>query len=145
VKLNKFSKILLLLLHLLSSSFSASEKTMAGKITICSFVFVFSLLLSLPSQISAHESEAKEFVLTLDHSNFSDTVKKHNLIVVQFYAPWYVPILLFFALQFYLFLSVFETKKCYAFKKLKTFSQFAFHSQKRTKNNTLLNIIQINF
>ncbi|ESW09428.1 hypothetical protein PHAVU_009G126700 [Phaseolus vulgaris] len=61
---------------------------MAGKITICSFVFVSSLLLTLPSQISAQESEAKEFVLTLDHSNFSDTVKKHNLIVVQFYAPW---------------------------------------------------------
>lgn len=40
--------------------------------------------------ISAEESaESKEFVLTLDHSNFSDTVSKHNFIVVEFYAPWY--------------------------------------------------------
>lgn len=39
--------------------------------------------------ISAEESaESKEFVLTLDHSNFSDTVSKHNFIVVEFYAPW---------------------------------------------------------
>ncbi|KDO80600.1 hypothetical protein CISIN_1g0108042mg, partial [Citrus sinensis] len=38
--------------------------------------------------ISAEESaESKEFVLTLDHSNFSDTVSKHNFIVVEFYAP----------------------------------------------------------
>lgn len=40
--------------------------------------------------ISAEENaESKEFVLTLDHSNFSDTVSKHNFIVVEFYAPWY--------------------------------------------------------
>lgn len=26
--------------------------------------------------------------MTLDHSNFSDTVSKHNFIVVEFYAPW---------------------------------------------------------
>ncbi|KAH9691223.1 protein disulfide isomerase-like 1-1 [Citrus sinensis] len=39
--------------------------------------------------ISAEENaESKEFVLTLDHSNFSDTVSKHNFIVVEFYAPW---------------------------------------------------------
>ncbi|PKI66876.1 hypothetical protein CRG98_012742 [Punica granatum] len=33
-------------------------------------------------------SESKEFVLTLDHSNFSDVVGKHDFIVVEFYAPW---------------------------------------------------------
>ncbi|XP_014500184.1 protein disulfide-isomerase [Vigna radiata var. radiata] len=62
---------------------------MAGKIAICSSVsvFLFFLILASPSQIYAHESETQEFVLTLDHSNFSDTVKKHNLIVVAFYAP----------------------------------------------------------
>ncbi|KAF2296716.1 hypothetical protein GH714_001407 [Hevea brasiliensis] len=40
--------------------------------------------------ISAGESEEKEkeFVLTLDHSNFTDIVSKHDFIVVEFYAPW---------------------------------------------------------
>ncbi|KAK4276721.1 hypothetical protein QN277_014838 [Acacia crassicarpa] len=52
------------------------------------FVFVLLFLVSLPIQISADEAEGKEFVLTLDHTNFSDTVNKHNFIVVEFYAPW---------------------------------------------------------
>lgn len=51
-----------------------------------------SFFVSLPSQISADESEAKEFVLTLDHTNFSDVVSKHDFIVVEFYAPWYLSI-----------------------------------------------------
>ncbi|KAK8692216.1 hypothetical protein V6N13_075690 [Hibiscus sabdariffa] len=39
--------------------------------------------------ISAEESNgSKEFVLTLDHSNFTDSVSKHKFIVVEFYAPW---------------------------------------------------------
>ncbi|KAI4375136.1 hypothetical protein MLD38_013042 [Melastoma candidum] len=37
---------------------------------------------------AASESESKEFVLTLVHSNFSDVVSKHDFIVVEFYAPW---------------------------------------------------------
>ncbi|XP_030455068.1 protein disulfide-isomerase [Syzygium oleosum] len=37
-----------------------------------------------PAAAAAEE----EFVLTLDHSNFSDTVSKHDFIVVEFYAPW---------------------------------------------------------
>ncbi|XP_004502489.3 protein disulfide-isomerase [Cicer arietinum] len=57
-----------------------------------SILFLFglslSLLVLLPSQISAEESEAKEYVLTLDNSNFHDTVSKHDFIVVEFYAPW---------------------------------------------------------
>ncbi|TKY74256.1 disulfide-isomerase protein [Spatholobus suberectus] len=64
--------------------------TMAGRVSICFlFVFALSLLALRPSQISAEESEVKEeFVLTLDHSNFHDTISKHNFIVVEFYAPW---------------------------------------------------------
>ncbi|KAM3309248.1 protein disulfide-isomerase [Capsicum chacoense] len=33
-------------------------------------------------------AEEKEHVLTLDHSNLTDVVSKHNFIVVEFYAPW---------------------------------------------------------
>lgn len=40
--------------------------------------------------VSAFAAEEGEKVLTLDHSNFTDTVSKHNFIVVEFYAPWYV-------------------------------------------------------
>ncbi|XP_022879511.1 protein disulfide-isomerase-like [Olea europaea var. sylvestris] len=38
--------------------------------------------------VSAFAAEEGEKVLTLDHSNFTDTVSKHNFIVVEFYAPW---------------------------------------------------------
>ncbi|KAE9603933.1 hypothetical protein Lal_00002388 [Lupinus albus] len=54
---------------------------MAIKLSICFLFFAFSL-----TQIFADES--KEFVLTLDHSNFTDIVSKHDFIVVEFYAPW---------------------------------------------------------
>ncbi|XVF36934.1 hypothetical protein REPUB_Repub19eG0101800 [Reevesia pubescens] len=47
---------------------------------------VFSLM---AISVSAEESSgSKEFVLTLDHSNFTDIVSKHDFIVVEFYAPW---------------------------------------------------------
>ncbi|XP_047322378.1 protein disulfide-isomerase-like [Impatiens glandulifera] len=45
----------------------------------------FILLISISSFSSAEE---KEHVLTLDHSNFTDIVSKHDFIVVEFYAPW---------------------------------------------------------
>lgn len=73
--------------------------TMAGRVSTC-FFFVFALSLLLPFQISAEESSEKEFVLTLDHSNFHDTVSKHDFIVVEFYAPWYVSILSFVSALF---------------------------------------------
>ncbi|XP_062020071.1 protein disulfide-isomerase-like [Rosa rugosa] len=49
----------------------------------------FSLLVALCfTAIHADEADSKEFVLTLDSSNFSDTVSKHDFVVVEFYAPW---------------------------------------------------------
>ncbi|OMO61087.1 Thioredoxin, partial [Corchorus capsularis] len=50
--------------------------------------FVLATILCSLTAISAEESESKEFVLTLDHSNFKETVSKHDFIVVEFYAPW---------------------------------------------------------
>ncbi|CAK9313590.1 unnamed protein product [Citrullus colocynthis] len=53
------------------------------------FCVLASVLLSASFfEIYAEEAAAKEFVLTLDNSNFSDVVSKHNFIVVEFYAPW---------------------------------------------------------
>ncbi|THG14312.1 protein disulfide-isomerase-like [Camellia sinensis] len=40
------------------------------------------------SASDTEDSESKEFVLNLDHSNFHETVNKHNFIIVEFYAPW---------------------------------------------------------
>ncbi|KAF3446998.1 hypothetical protein FNV43_RR12178 [Rhamnella rubrinervis] len=51
------------------------------------FLVVFCLVSLALTGIHAEESESKEFVLTLDRSNFSDTVSKHDFIVVEFYSP----------------------------------------------------------
>ncbi|THG13699.1 hypothetical protein TEA_022196 [Camellia sinensis var. sinensis] len=40
------------------------------------------------SASETEDSESKEFVLNLDHSNFHETVNKHDFIIVEFYAPW---------------------------------------------------------
>ncbi|KAL3840021.1 hypothetical protein ACJIZ3_024612 [Penstemon smallii] len=50
------------------------------------FIIVFTITGSIPA--TAEDSESKEFVVTLDHSNFTDFVAKQKLIVVEFYAPW---------------------------------------------------------
>ncbi|CAL9215824.1 unnamed protein product [Arabidopsis halleri] len=53
------------------------------------FALFSILVLSLfASSIRSEETETKEFVLTLDHTNFTDTINKHDFIVVEFYAPW---------------------------------------------------------
>ncbi|GLT49837.1 hypothetical protein SLA2020_233670 [Shorea laevis] len=61
---------------------------MAAGVPIWFSLLVLTAVASSLAQISAEETESKEFVLTLDHSNFSDTVSKHKFIVVEFYAPW---------------------------------------------------------
>ncbi|GAB2277277.1 disulfide-isomerase [Dionaea muscipula] len=38
--------------------------------------------------LRAEGEEEKEFVLNLDHSNFTDVVSRYDFIVVEFYAPW---------------------------------------------------------
>lgn len=53
---------------------------------VSSFLLVF-LVACLISGCFA-DSESKEFVVTLDHSNITDFVAKHKFIVVNFYAPW---------------------------------------------------------
>lgn len=57
---------------------------MASTVSFWSCIFLLSLIVAL----SAGEDESKEYVLTLDHSNFNETVSKHDFIVVEFYAPW---------------------------------------------------------
>ncbi|CAL1362421.1 unnamed protein product [Linum trigynum] len=58
---------------------------MASRVSILFFV---SALVLIGAVSAAEEAESKEFVLTLDHTNFTDTVAKHDFIVVEFYAPW---------------------------------------------------------
>lgn len=63
----------------------AAAMASSSRVLLC-----FSLFIALCfSGIHADEAESKEFVLTLDSSNFSDTVSKHDFVVVEFYAPWY--------------------------------------------------------
>ncbi|CAK9142927.1 unnamed protein product [Ilex paraguariensis] len=62
---------------------------MGFRVWIGFFVIVFGLVLACTISASeSEESQSKDFVLTLDHSNFSETIGKHNFVVVEFYAPW---------------------------------------------------------
>ncbi|KAL2528303.1 Protein disulfide isomerase-like 1-1 [Forsythia ovata] len=55
---------------------------------VWSGILVISVSLLALFNVSAFGAEEGEKVLTLDHSNFSETVSEHNFIVVEFYAPW---------------------------------------------------------
>ncbi|RZS02200.1 hypothetical protein BHM03_00032196 [Ensete ventricosum] len=61
----------------------------AACLALLVFTFLLSPALAEEEDEAAAAAEAEpSFVLTLDHSNFSDTVAKHPFIVVEFYAPW---------------------------------------------------------
>ncbi|CAI9758350.1 unnamed protein product [Fraxinus pennsylvanica] len=54
---------------------------------VFSAILVLGLALLALMKVSALAEEGEK-VLTLDHSNFSEVVSKHDFIVVEFYAPW---------------------------------------------------------
>lgn len=63
-------------------------------VRISLFFLVFFLIGSI-SYASSAEAEAEPselqvqaFVVTLDHSNFTDFVSRQKFIIVEFYAPW---------------------------------------------------------
>ncbi|GAV71959.1 Thioredoxin domain-containing protein/Thioredoxin_6 domain-containing protein [Cephalotus follicularis] len=87
-KLSIASKLHLLEKHSDKNYREREIKAMAFKASILFTVCVYALTASCLTAISGEESESKEFVLTLDQSNFTDSVAKHNFIVVEFYAPW---------------------------------------------------------
>ncbi|MED6208651.1 disulfide-isomerase [Stylosanthes scabra] len=65
-----------------------ASKKVSTFFIITVFVFVFSLFTWFPSPIVVAKSESKEFVLTLDCSNFSHIVGNNEFIVIKFHAPW---------------------------------------------------------
>lgn len=65
-------------------------KMASSRVVINYSVVLLGLILLSGSICKADESSESviEHVLTLDHSNLTQTVAKHDFIVVEFYAPW---------------------------------------------------------
>uniref|UniRef100_A0A7N0TR13 Protein disulfide-isomerase n=1 Tax=Kalanchoe fedtschenkoi TaxID=63787 RepID=A0A7N0TR13_KALFE len=61
---------------------------MASRVSICLFALVLIASVAAIAVGSSESESPKQFVLALDHSNFSDVVSKHDFVVVEFYAPW---------------------------------------------------------
>lgn len=70
---------------------SIDRFAMASRVSICSCIIFFFLIIfaSATSESSESASPSGESVLTLDATNFSETLTKHPFVVVEFYAPWY--------------------------------------------------------
>ena len=47
-----------------------------------------SIILSLAFLAKILCTEEEDYVLFLDDKNFDDEIKKHESIMVEFYAPW---------------------------------------------------------
>lgn len=55
---------------------------------LINYSVVFLGLILLSGSICKADESVIEHVLTLDHSNLTQFVAKHDFIVVEFYAPW---------------------------------------------------------
>ncbi|PHT30349.1 Protein disulfide-isomerase [Capsicum baccatum] len=64
-------------------------KANSGSIFTTLLVVVVTLLaVSAENEGDKIVQSKEEFVWTLDHTNFSDIISHHKMIVVEFYAPW---------------------------------------------------------
>lgn len=78
-----------------SEKFGFRKQTMAWRSVRISLFFLVCFLIGSISYASSAEAEAEPselqaqaFVVTLDHSNFTDFVSRQKFIIVEFYAPW---------------------------------------------------------
>ena len=55
----------------------------------CSSLIIILALLSLNINCAINEPEIEDHVVVLNDNNFVDYLKKHEHLLVEFYAPWW--------------------------------------------------------
>jgi len=70
-------------------------------LVMCLVVVLLAAAAAAAGGIQAEEEKTEEVVITLDSSNFTDTVSKRDFILAEFYAPWYAPSLHVYMLTLY--------------------------------------------